>query len=189
MGALTEALVESQIELASKDLEDKNWAGAISSAERALKLQPGSARAREILDQARGRRGELEAAATEARRAFEAGNLQEASRGLARVLDLDPRHPVVGELMARLNSTFRSRAEDAQRLAVRARGEAERARAVGLEGFGDAVGRAAEGDLLFRKAEFAEATQRYLEARDSFDRVRRMALSGPDGAGGGARNG
>jgi serine/threonine-protein kinase len=177
VGALTEALVDSQIELALKNLEDKNWAGAISQAERALKLQPESARAREILEQARGRRGELDAAATEARRAFEAGNLQEASRALDRVLELDPKHAVVGELTTRLNSQFRSRAEDARRLALRARSEAERSKATGLDGFSEALARTAEGDVLFRKSEFADATQRFLEARDSFDRVRRTALA------------
>jgi serine/threonine protein kinase len=175
VGALTEALVESQIELALKNLEDKNWAGAIAQAERALKLRPDSARARQILDQARGRRKELEAAATEARRSFEAGNLQDASRALDRVLDLDPKHAVVGELTARLNSTFSSRAEEARRLSVRARGEAENANAQGLPDFSRAVTLALEGDLLFRKSEFADATQRYLEARDAFDRGRRTA--------------
>jgi hypothetical protein len=173
VGALTEALVESQIELAVKNLEDKNWAGAIAQAERALKLQPGSERARQVLEQARGRREELEAAATEARRSFEAGDLQEASRALDRVLELDPKHPVVGELTARLNSTFRSRAEDARRLAQGARAEAEVARANNLQTFLDAVALAVAGDALFKKAEFADATQRYVEARDSFDRARR----------------
>jgi serine/threonine protein kinase len=175
VGALTEALVESQIELAVKNLEDKDWAGAIAQAERALRLQPTSARARQILEQARGRREELEAAAAEARRSFEAGDLQGASRALDRVLDLDPKHPVVGELTARLNSTFRSRAEEARRLAQRARAEAEAVRASGLPPFLDAVGLAAAGDALFKKSEFADATQRYVEARDSFDRARRSA--------------
>jgi Tfp pilus assembly protein PilF len=80
VGALTQALVDSQIELALKNLEDKNWAGAIAQAERALGLQPGSERAKQILEQAREKRGELDAAANEARAAFEAGNLPEASR-------------------------------------------------------------------------------------------------------------
>jgi len=177
VGALTEALVESQIELAVKNLEDKNWAGAIAQAERALKLQPTSGRARQILDQARGRRKELEAAATEARRSFEAGNLQDASRALDRVLDLDPKHPVVGELTARLNSTFSSRAEEARRLTLRARSDAEKANAQGGSQFAQAVALSTEGDVLFRNSEFADATQRYLEARDAFDRGRRTVTA------------
>jgi hypothetical protein len=174
---LTQALVDSQLELALKNLEDKNWAGAIAQAERALGLQPGSERAKQILEQARGRRGELDAAATEARRAFEAGNLPEASRALDRVLELDPKHPVVNELTARLNSTFRTRADEAQRLAQGARAEADKAKASLAPGFTQAAGLLAEGDVLFRRSEFADATQRYLEARDGFDRAKRTALA------------
>lgn len=175
VGALTRALVDSQIELALKNLEDKNWAGAIAQAERALGLQPGSERAKEILEQARGRHGELDAAATEARAAFEAGNLPGASRALDRVLELDPKHPVVNELTARLNSTFRTRADEAHRLAQRARAEADKVKASTAPGFIEAAGFLAEGDLLFRRSEFADATQRYLESRDGFDRARRSA--------------
>jgi len=177
VGALTEALVDSQIELALKNLEDKNWSGAIAQAERALKLQPQSARAKQILESAKGKRGELDAAAEEARRAFESGNLLDASGALDRVLELDPKHPVVGELTARLNSTFRSRAEEAQRLAQRARAEADRAKAGGGEGFSQANTFLGEADTLFKKGEFADATQRYLEARDTFERARRGALA------------
>ena len=177
VGALTEALVESQTELATKHLEDKNWAGAIAQAEDVLKLQPTSARARQILDQARGRRKELDAAATEARRSFEAGNLEDASHALDRVLELDPKHPVVGDLTARLNSTFASRAEEARRLTLRSRREAEKAHAQGGSDFTQAVALSAEGEVLFRKSEYADATQRYLEARDSFDRSRRTVTA------------
>ena len=164
--------MESQIELAEKNLQDKNWQGAIAQAERALNLRPESGKARLILEQAKRKRGQLEAAALQARRAFEAGNAQEASQALSRVLELDPKHPVVSELTARLNSTFRFRAEEAGRLTERARADAEKARATGLD-FAQAAALAKEGDTLFEKSEFADATQRYLEARDSFERARR----------------
>ena len=177
VGALTQALVDSQIELALKNLEDKNWGGAIAQAERALGLQPGSERAKQILDEARERRGELDAAASEARATFEAGNLQEASRALGRVLELDPKHPVVHELTARLNSTFRTRADEAQKLAQRARTEADKVKASTVPGFTLAAALLAEGDLLFRRSEFADAAQRYLVARDGFDRARRSAVT------------
>ena len=177
VGALTQALVESWIELAEKNLEDKDWPGAIAQAERALSLRPESGKARLILEQAKRKRGELEAAAAQARRAFEAGNEQEASQALGRVLELDPKHPVVGELTARLNSTFRSRAEEAGRLAQRARFDAERAKGANADGFAPAVAMAAEGEALFKKSEFAAATQRFVEARDAFDRTRRTVLA------------
>jgi serine/threonine protein kinase len=175
VGLLTAALVQTQLELAEKDLEDKNYAGAAAQADRVLKLVPGSSRAREILDEARRKKADLEAAASEARVAFEGGNLPAASQALARVLELDPKHPVGSELTARLNSTFRSQAEEAGRLVGRARTEAERARAQGSDVFSQAVATAAEGDALFRTSEFAESTRRFLQARDTFDRARREA--------------
>ena len=177
VGALTEALVESQIELALKNLEDKNWAGAIAQAERALHLRPESGKARQVLEQAKRRLGDLEAAASEARRAFEAGNLPDASRALDRVLELDPKHPVVSELTARLNSTFRSRAEEAGRLTERARADAEKAKATGLDLFTQAMALSGEGLARFKKSEFAAATQAYAEARDFFDRARRSVVA------------
>ena len=175
--ALTDELVDSQIELAEKNLEDKNWQGAIAQAEKVLSLRPENGKARQILEQAKRRRGELEAAASQARKAFEAGNEQEASQALSHVLELDPKHPVVGELTARLNSTFRSRAEEAGRLTQRARSDAEKAKATGVDLFAQAVSLAVEGETLFKKSEFADATQRYLEARDSFDRARRSVVA------------
>ena len=173
VGALTLALVESQIELASKNLEDKDWPGAIAQAEKALGLRPESGKARLILEQAKRKRAELEAAASQARQAFEAGNQQEASQALGRVLELDPKHPVVAELTTRLNSAFRSRAEEAGRLTERARADALKAKATGVDLFAQAVALAVEGETLFKKAEFADATQRYSEARDGFERARR----------------
>jgi serine/threonine protein kinase/tetratricopeptide (TPR) repeat protein len=179
VGALTAALIETQTELASKDLENKNYAGAVAQAERALKLAPGSAKAKQILEQAKSKRAELDAAAAEARSAFTAGNLTEASQALSKVLELDPQHPVVGDLTPRLNSTFRSRAEEAGRQAGRARTDAERAKAQGQDVFVQAVTTAAEGEALFKRSEYADATQRYLEARDAFDRARRSASAPP----------
>ncbi len=42
VSALTQALVETQLQLAMRDLEDKNYDAAVSQAERVLKLAPGS---------------------------------------------------------------------------------------------------------------------------------------------------
>jgi hypothetical protein len=178
LGQLTDALVDSQIELAEKNLEDKNWAEARAQAERALSLRPESAKALDIRDRATRKAAELEAAASRARRALEAGDEQEAAQALDRVIQLDPNHPVVNDLKARLNSTFRSQAEEAGRLAQRARSEAERAKAAGLDLFAQAVALDVEGDALFKKSEFANASQRYAETRDGFDRARRSVLAG-----------
>jgi serine/threonine protein kinase len=175
VGALTQALVETQVQLALRDLEDKNYEKAIGQAERTLKLAPDNADARHVLEQAKTRRGELEKAARDARSAFEAGDNARASQALSHVLELDPRHPVARELGARLNSVFRSQADEAGRSMARSRADAEASKATAAPGFAQAVALAGQAEALFKKGEFAEATQRYLEARDGFDRTRRAA--------------
>jgi hypothetical protein len=176
VGALTQALAETQVQLALRDLEDKNYEKAIAQAERTLKLAPDNAEARRVLDDAHTRRAELDKAAREAKAAFDAGDNTAASQALSRVLELDPRHPVARELTARLNSVFRSRAEEAGRSMSRSRVDAEEAKATSAPGFTQAVALAGQAEVLFKKGEFADATQRYLEARDGFDRTRRAAV-------------
>src|SRR5262249_1999463 len=90
-----------------------------------------------------------------------------ASQALSRVLELDPRHPVARELGGKLNSVFRSQAEDAGRSMARSRADAEASKAAAAPGFAQAVALAGQAEALFKKGEFAGATQRYLEARDA----------------------
>jgi hypothetical protein len=115
--------------------------------------------------------------ALEARRAFAAGDTDHATRALARVLALDPRHPVAGELTAALNVHFRKQAEDARRMADEARRETEplRASATDGSGFAQADRAAREASALLQKDEFAVATQKFLESRDGYERARRAA--------------
>jgi tetratricopeptide (TPR) repeat protein len=125
VGALKEALVGNQVELARVDLQNKDYKAAAGRAERALALDPSSAEARQVLEQAQRTAAELEAVALEARKAFDAGDTDHATRALARVLALDPRHPVAGELTAALNVHFRKQAEDARRMAEDSKRDAE----------------------------------------------------------------
>jgi eukaryotic-like serine/threonine-protein kinase len=177
VGALKEALVGNQVELARVDLENKDYKAAVARAERALVLDPASTEARQVLDQAQRTAAELEAVALEARRAFAAGDTDHATRALARVLALDPRHPVAGELTAALNVHFRKQAEDARRVADEARREAEpfRASATDGAGFAQADRTARDASALLQRDEFAVATQKFLESRDGYERARRAA--------------
>jgi hypothetical protein len=178
VGALQEALVSNNVELARVDLENKDYQAAIARADSALRLSPDNSDARQVLDQARRSLAELNTAASEARRAFEAGDTAGASQALGRVLTLDPRHPVAAELSAALNVHFRRQAEDARRATEEARRGAEQVRAGSLAGFGAADRAAREAAALLGREEFAFATQKFLEARDAFDRARREAEAG-----------
>jgi tetratricopeptide (TPR) repeat protein len=174
-GILKETLIAGQIELTRSELDNKDYPAAIAQARRVLDLDGGNAEARELMRRAEGALYDLEAAAREAREAFRRGDTAAATQALGRVLAIDPRHPVAGELTAALNQHFRAQAEEARTRAARARGEAEQARARSNEEFPQAARIAAAADDLLRKGQFAEATQRFLEAGDAFDRARRAA--------------
>jgi len=62
VGELTRALVATQVQLAQRELEDKNWADAATQAESALRLAPGHPEATKALEAARARLAELDRA-------------------------------------------------------------------------------------------------------------------------------
>lgn len=175
VGALTDALVSTQVELARKNLDDKNYTAAVQQADSTLKLSPGNAEARKIKEEAQAFLKDLDAAAAEAKARFDAGDMDAASAALGRVLAIDPKHPVATELSATLNRYFRSQAEEAQRDAARARTQAEKAQASSAPGFAQAAAAARDAEGQLAAGEFAVATQGFLEARDAFDRTRRAA--------------
>jgi hypothetical protein len=174
IGALTQALVGNQVELARKKLEDKNYAAAVAQAERALKLDPQSAPAKQILNDAQTSLRDLEAAAAEARAGLKAKDTERASGALWKILAIDPNYPAAEELARSLDRPFRARAEEARRLMSESRGAAERAKAGSLEPFTDAAAVARGGDALLASKEFAQAARKFLDARDGFDRARRF---------------
>jgi serine/threonine protein kinase len=172
--ALTHELVRKQVQLARRELEDKNYAAAAAEAEGALKLAPGDADAGAVLSATRDRVRELDQSIAGAHRLLEAGDTAGASRELSHVLELDPRHPAAAELSARLNSVFRAPADEAAAAMRSARSSAVAAR-VPAEALRTADAGARQADALVAKGEFANATRAFLEARDAFDRARRDA--------------
>ena len=175
-GNLTEVYVTNQMELARADLANRDYEAAARRTEDVLKLAPASAEARGVLDQAREAQRQIADAVAEARSAFGRGDTNGASVALGRVMTLDPRQPVIGELSAALNQHFRPQAEDGRRQADGARKSAEAARAVALAGFTQGQKLVTEGDALFRRQDYAAAAQKYLESRDAFDRATRQAI-------------
>jgi serine/threonine-protein kinase len=175
VGALTEALATSQVELAQESLNDKDYARAVSQAGQALKLEPQNAEARQILDKVSALLKEVDEAAAQARAAVQQGDTATASRALARVLAIDPNHPVAGELSAGLNRYFRGQAEEARKGLEAARLAAERGKAGALPPFVEASASAREAERLFTGAEYAVATRKFIEGRDGFARALRLA--------------
>jgi serine/threonine protein kinase len=175
VGALTEALATSQVELAQESLKDKDYARAVSQAGQALKLEPQNAEAKQVLDKVSALLKEVDEAAAEARAAVQQGDTATASRALARVLAIDPNHPVAGELSAGLNRYFRGQAEEARKGLEAARLAAERGKAGALPPFVEASAASREAERLFTGAEYAVATRKFIEGRDGFARALRLA--------------
>ncbi len=174
-GMMTDVFVTNQVELARADLADRDYDSATRRAQEALKLNPGSADAREVLEQAQRAQREIESAVAQARTAFRSGDVAGATQALGRVMTLAPRHPVVAELSAALKEHFRPQADDARRAAEAARRTAVEAGAGSSTGFRQGGQLGAEADTLFRSQDFAKAAQRYLESRDAFERAKRGA--------------
>jgi hypothetical protein len=170
---LTRVLVASQVELARNKLDEKSYRAAATRAEQALKLDPQSDEARQVLAKAQEALKQLEAAAEETRAALAAGDNEKAARGLWALLSLNPRYEGTEALVTPLNPVFRDQAAQARQLMAEARAAAERAKASGLPGFASAASASTEGDALVGKKQYAAAAARFLEARDEYDRARR----------------
>jgi len=183
--ALRHGLVTTQVQLALRELEDKDYAAAAQQAESALRLSPSHPEATRVLAEARERAAELEAAVKSARALADQGDAAGASRQLSRVLELDPRHPAAAELSARLNGAFAAEAEQANEAMRTAQSRAQSAGASGSADFAAASEAARAASSLAQGGEYAEATRNYLQARDGFDRARRA--SQPQAGGGSAR--
>jgi serine/threonine protein kinase len=175
ISALTEALAANQVQLAKRRLEDKNYAGAVAQAERALKLDARSAEAKQVLETAQGALDGMRAAEAEARAQIQARNLDAASRALWNLMSADPNHAATLELTGALDKSFRGQAEEARRLTGQSRTAAEGAGAGRLEPFSEAAGQVKEGETLFGSGAYAHAAQKFLAARDGFERARRLA--------------
>jgi eukaryotic-like serine/threonine-protein kinase len=179
MAALSAVLVSTQLELAKRDLEDKNWTSAVTQAENALKLAPGNPAAQKVLDDAKAQIAAIDAAVAEARENVDKGDTQAATLALSRLLALDPKHPAAAELSTRLDRYFQSQATEARSFASESRAQAERAQAAASDTFAQALGLSRDADRLLGRGEYASATRGYLEARDAFDRARRAAEAKP----------
>jgi tetratricopeptide (TPR) repeat protein len=175
VGILTEELVRSQVEAARVSLDNKDYRGAIAEAESALKVDPNNAEANELVRRARAVLQELDTTARDARAAFSAGDTARASRALSRVLAIDPRHSVVAELSTALNEHFRSQAQEARGDSMEARKAAVSQRAESFGGFPDGDRLLREADTLAQGGQFTVAAQKFVQARDEFERARRAS--------------
>jgi serine/threonine-protein kinase len=173
---LTEELVRKQLQLAQRELENKNYRAAIDEAQGVLKLAAGNADARAVVAAAQARQGELEHAVGEARRLLDAGDNDAASHELQKVLELDPRYAKAAELQAKLDSAFKAQAEQAAASMREARESARAAGATEAElQAADQTTRQGDGQVTRRA--FAQGAASYLAARDALEQARKAAAA------------
>ncbi|MEO8359448.1 MAG: protein kinase [Vicinamibacteria bacterium] len=172
--ALTANLVETQLDLARRVLDDKDYKGAIDQTARILKLDPTNPEALGIREQAQSATREIETSVAAARDAIARGDSAQASAAVERVMARDPKNPIVAELSSKLNSNFAARATDAKAEMEKAKALADAKDGASVEAayleakkFSDAAA------VTLKERQFTSATQTYLQARDAFDRARR----------------
>jgi tetratricopeptide (TPR) repeat protein len=175
VGILTEALVTSQIELARTDMENRDYQSALEHAGRALGLDATSSEAKEVKERAERSLKDRDAAVEAARSAFRAGDYDAAAEALGRVMSLDPRHRVVAELSSQLNEHFNQEAQKARGEARQAHRAADELHAARFDGYADGSRLEREAAALLQAGSYTSAAQKYIEARDAFERSRRLA--------------
>jgi serine/threonine-protein kinase len=166
--SLARAVADTQVELARKKLAADDYAEAAKAAEKALRLDPDRADAKQILERAQAVVAAADKAAETLRQAVGAGQDAPAAEAFWALIQQMPDHPSATELTPRFEASFAAKAREAQRLAGEARGAAASAGAEGDSRFldGEASRRQAEGDL--KAGRFATAARRYLKARARF---------------------
>jgi Protein kinase domain len=174
-GALKEALLDNRVELARVELQNKDYASAISQAQQALQLDPNSADARSVIERAQAAQRECDEVARTGQDALKRGDTAQASTALTRLLSLDPRHAAVGTLSAALNAYFHGQANDARQSMIGARAAARAQAASGFDGFPQAEQLGQQGETLMASSEFAVATQKFTEAHDGYERAQHAA--------------
>ena len=173
--ALSDALLQSQVALATTSLAARDCLGAIAYAETVLASAPDHAEALRVHTEARAALDQAETALSEAQALLDAGQREQAAQAVAAALTIDPSHALGVQLAGQLNSQFRSEAEDARVDMNQSRAAAQAAGADTEDEFtqGERLSREAQAQL--EQEQFMLATQRFLEARDVFGRARRAA--------------
>jgi len=168
---LASAVVETQVELARRKLDDGDYAEAAQRAERALRLDASNEHAQEILRRAKDVLASIEKAETEAREAAASGDAGRQANAVWALMQIDPANALITEMAPGLGSGFRPRAEEARGLMAASQKKAEDGRASRLPEFQDGKSLSQQGDTAFRAQQYGTAAQRFLEARNRFDRA------------------
>lgn len=176
--AITASLVETQLDLARRVLDDKDYKRAIEQTNRTLGLDANNPEALAIREQAQSALREIETSVAAARDAVARGDAAQATAALERVMARDPKNPVVAELSAGLNANFAARSTAARAEMERAKAAANaKAGASADEAYAEAEKLAVTANQNLKDREFTTATQMFVQAKDAYERARRAIES------------
>jgi eukaryotic-like serine/threonine-protein kinase len=171
---LAQELARSQVELARRRADAGDFRDAIRQAERALKIDPANKDAQGIFATAKATADQADQAAAAARKAAVAGDDARAADALWTLLGLEPANTAADDVVTKLESSFRSRADEARRAMVAARQAAEGSKTAAVsDAFKDGADLARQGEAESKAGRFATAARRFLTARERFERALR----------------
>jgi hypothetical protein len=173
VAALVQAAIATRVEVAQRRLESGDYAAAVREAEGVIKMANDNAEAKAILAEA----SDLVRRSDEAARALEQAHAKggDVAAAAFELMKVDPAHPDAQKALASAGAAFRSRAEEAQRLAAEAEKTADAAGGSRQAGFTTARTLADQGRQALQSGQFVTAARRFLEARIRFERAGRAA--------------
>jgi eukaryotic-like serine/threonine-protein kinase len=175
LDGLSQELARSQVELARRRADAGDFRDAERQAERALKIDPANKDAQEILARSKKTVDQVDASAAAARQAAAAGQTSRAADALWTLIGLEPGNAAADEVAPRVESAFKSHADEARRSMAAARQAAEASRtATALEIFKEAADLSRQADAEYKAGRFATAARGFLTARERFDRAGRV---------------
>jgi serine/threonine protein kinase len=167
-------LIETKLDLARRELEDKNYKRTIDQSAQILTLSPNNPDAVAIREQAQSALREIETSVKDARDAVARGDSAQATAALERVMARDPKNPIIAELSSGLNANFAARATQAKAEMDKAKTTTQAvAGASDDPAFAEAEKLATTAAQALKDRQFTAATQTYVQARDAYDRARR----------------
>jgi serine/threonine protein kinase len=167
-------LIETKLDLARRELEDKNYKRTIDQSAQILTLSPNNPDALAIREQAQSALREIDTSVKDARDAVARGDSAQASAALERVMARDPKNPIIAELSGQLNANFAARATQAKTEMDKAKVQTQAvAGASDDPAFAEAEKLATTAAQNLKDRQFTAATQTYVQARDAYDRARR----------------
>jgi serine/threonine protein kinase len=173
LDSLTRTLVETQVELARKKLAAGDYEEAEHQADTALKLDPNSAAARQVLDRARKIKEEIERSAAEARAGVAGRDAAKAASALWKLLQVAPDHPAAVELATALDPDFKPQADEARRLMGETQRAAEKAQVNWTDSFKEGLELARSGEAAQRARAYASAARDFMRAKGRFQKALR----------------